>query len=178
MELVRKKLYGSSLALLAVVALIGGCAPVADTESAVEATARPMTSAELAEHQEFSDAFGAAFVAGDSEALGELHTDDAVLMPAGMPTVNGKEDIVAVFTMFPPIAEFETRVVEGIIMGDTAVVRGEVTLTVAMGEEEVSSDAKFIEIRERQEDGSWLLARDIFNYDAPPPDASAEIDAG
>ncbi len=132
-----------------------------------------MTADELAEHQASADAFGKAFLALDGAALGELYTDDAVLMPAMAPTFEGKEAIVSVFTQFEPLAGFESTIEEGIIMGDTAVVRGVATLTVNIDGEDVVSTAKFVEVRERQEDGSWLMSWDMFNYDSPPPDASA-----
>ena len=65
-------------------------------------------------------------------------------------------------------AEFKIDEVEGI--GELAFVRGRYSMTLepegAPGP--VNDEGKYIEIRERQPDGSWLLARDIFNSDLAP----------
>jgi ketosteroid isomerase-like protein len=53
--------------------------------------------------------------------------------------------------------------------GDMAYVYGTYSMMLAMPgmEEPVPDHGKYIEIWRRQEDGSWRLARDIFNSDLP-----------
>lgn len=152
-----------------------GCAPatVEETDTpAAQPTARAMTADELAEQQAITDEFAVGFLAGDADATGALFTEDAAVLPQDMPMVSGRDEIAALFTQFPPLAGFEATIHEGILMGDTAVTRGTATLTVTVEGEDVVSHAKYMEVREKQEDGSWLIKWDIFNYDAPVPDTS------
>jgi ketosteroid isomerase-like protein len=47
-----------------------------------------------------------------------------------------------------------------------AYVRGTYDMKIAMSDTMTVSDrGKFLEIRKRQPDGSWLIHRDIFNSD-------------
>ena len=51
--------------------------------------------------------------------------------------------------------------------GDVAYVRGHVTMTVHLEgtTEPVAEVMKYLEIRKKQIDGSWLISVDIFNSD-------------
>jgi ketosteroid isomerase-like protein len=57
---------------------------------------------------------------------------------------------------------------EVVVLGDWAIERytGEVTLTPAEGEA-ATATFKGIHIYQRQADGSWKIAQDIWNMDAP-----------
>lgn len=106
-------------------------------------------------------------LAGDFEGAVELYTADAVVMPPNRPAVRGREELLAFLRSFPKLtrAEFHVDEVDG--RGDLAYVTGRYSLTMepegAPGP--VHDEGKFIEIRRRQPDGSWKLARDIFNSD-------------
>ena len=68
---------------------------------------------------------------------------------------------------FPRVtrAEFHVEEIDG--YGDIAYVTGRYAMTLqpegAPGP--IDDRGKYIEIRRKQADGSWLLARDIFNSD-------------
>jgi uncharacterized protein (TIGR02246 family) len=127
-----------------------------------------MTADELAVQQAVSNKLSEAMLAGDMEAVGSCFSEDAVLLPQDAPMAEGRDAIVEVFAALPPLSSISSAVHEGVIYGDTAVVRGSVTLVMQVPKVgDVESTAKFVEVREKQDDGSWVLIRDIFNFDAP-----------
>ena len=103
----------------------------------------------------------------DFEGITRFYTEDAVVMPPNQPTIRGRAEVKSWMEAFPKVteAEFEIDEVEG--LGDFAFVRGHYSLTMEIegAPGPVQDKGKYIEIRERQPDGTWLLARDIFNSD-------------
>ena len=123
---------------------------------------------DIAAIEEGSAAFVAAANADDWGGIAALYTEDAVLMPPNGPAVQGRADIEAFFAAFPPTSGFTLNPVEIDGRGDLAFVRGTYSLTLEIeGMEPTPDTGKYIEIRRRQPDGSWLLAVDIFNSDVP-----------
>ena len=119
--------------------------------------------------KEITTRFAQAVNAKDWASVAALYTEDAVFMPANMPRVEGREAILTWMQGFPPLQNFEL-VDEGIDgAGDLAYVFGSVVMTFAAeeGQESVKDIGKYVEIRRKQDDGSWLIAVDIFNSDAP-----------
>ena len=92
-------------------------------------------------------------------------------MPPNQPMVQGSEAILAWMEAFPPLTEFDLIAVEIDGYGDLAYVRGTGTMTMTPegAPEPIKDTVKFIEIRRKQDDGSWLIAIDIFNSDLPLP---------
>lgn len=113
-----------------------------------------------------------AIIAGDSEAYVALITDDAVLLPPNSPPVSGKEAIRAwnerMSAQFR-IERYEPVDDEVIVMDGWAFRRARFTWTVssAGGGAPVTDSGKFMIIYQRQPDGSWKVARDIWNSDIP-----------
>lgn len=108
---------------------------------------------------------------GDLDLWISLWIDNGIQMPPDTPAVVGKEQIRA--RMKPlfdqliikiPITCEEVRV-----SGDLAFSRGTYTLstTPKAGGETTKVSGKYLTIFARQADGSWKIARDCFNYDAP-----------
>jgi uncharacterized protein (TIGR02246 family) len=109
---------------------------------------------------------------GDLDLWISLWIDNGIRMPPDTPAQIGKEQIRA--RMKPlfdqliikiPITCKEVRVA-----GDLAFSRGTYTLstTPKAGGETIKRSGKYLTILERQADGSWRIARDCFNYNAPP----------
>jgi ketosteroid isomerase-like protein/mannose-6-phosphate isomerase-like protein (cupin superfamily) len=111
-----------------------------------------------------------AIIAGDTERYLTFLTDDAVLMPPNGPAVTGKDAIrswnQAMSRAFR-IQEYASRNDEVIVAGEWAFRRAAIdwTLTATSGAQAVRDRGKFIIIYRRQGDGSWKVARDIWNSD-------------
>jgi len=117
-----------------------------------------------------AETFSLAVSSEDFTALAELFTEEAVLMPPNLPRIQGKEAVQAWFEANPPTTEILT--IEEIVgCGDLAFVCGTYSQTIALEgvPSPVHNIGKYIEIRRKQEDGSWLIARAIFNSDLPLP---------
>lgn len=138
--------------------------------SACQTTPTPATLGEQdrADIQEVTQTYMDAVNARDWDKLASTYSDGAVLMPPQAPAVTGRESIRAFFAAFPPITEFNLQNVEIDGFDDLAYVRGIYTLTIAAeGQEPVADSGKYLEIRRKQPDGSWLIVRDIYNSDVP-----------
>lgn len=110
----------------------------------------------------------AAIVDGDTERYVTFLSDDAVLMPPNQPSVVGKDAIRtwnAAMSKQARIARYEPTDNEVVIAGDWAFRRAtfEWTMIRNPGGEEVHDVGKFIIIYKRHDDGSWRVARDIWN---------------
>ena len=108
------------------------------------------------------------------------YRDDAIrLQPNGLP-VKGKENIINAFKNSyanSNYTAFTLPVDEVLSSGDLAVARGTGTGTreqLASGLPENSDPAKWVGIYERQPDGAWKCAFDIWNSDAPATGATSD----
>ena len=111
-------------------------------------------------------------VEDDPEAAAEIylgfHTEDAVLMFPGAPSVQGHQSIRPFIIGFVRDFEFsapDLTTEEIIISGDLAVHRfSAVAWTVAReGGDTIRDDRKYMDILRKGEDGKWRVARHIFN---------------
>jgi len=111
--------------------------------------------------------FSAARV-NDAEGWADLYALDAVMMPPGGPAVEGRAAIAAWLANVPEITYADGTVLEVAGSGDVAYVRGtyQMALRIPGVEAPVGQAGKFLQVYERQDDDSWLLARDIWNTDA------------
>lgn len=129
--------------------------------------AASLSDADIATIEETAESFAAA-ANDDWGGVAAFYTEDAVLMPPNGPAVQGRAAIEAFFGAFPPMSGFTLNPVEIDGRGDLAFVRGTYSMTMEIeGMPPVQESGKYIEIRRKQEDGSWLLAADIFNSDTP-----------
>ena len=157
-----KRLFPVLVALVAVAA--SGCAPKVDVE-ADQAVIRTLGEQAVA-----------TLNTNDAAALAAFVTDDAVWMPPNEPAVSGKEAFESLYRAWFDqfICEVTSHPVEEIVVaGDWAFARGRYTLmlTPKAGGEPMQDSGKFIDIYQRQPDGSWKYARHIWNSDQPLPAA-------
>jgi ketosteroid isomerase-like protein len=126
-----------------------------------------LTETDIAAIRAVSEVFSEHMKARDFASLGKLYTEDAVLMPGGAPAVSGRAAIGEFMAGFPPLSRVELAVEEIDGRGDLAFVRGSFAMTMEPegAPAPVEMVGKYIEIRARQDDGSWLISRDIFNSD-------------
>ena len=131
------------------------------------------TQAEEAAIQVLSEEWAAAFNAGDVAGLVELYTEDVVRMPPGAPASTGREAVEETFRgLFEQFSGELTWPTEEIVVTDGwAFHRGTYTarLTPVAGGEVMEQGGKVLVICQRQPDGSWKIAREIWNHDNPPP---------
>ena len=136
-------------------------------------SSRPIdVKADIASINKLWNKYTAGCNTGDLDSWLSLWIDDGIQMPPDEPAAVGKERIRArmkvlfdQFTLKIAITGEETR-----IAGDLAFSRGNYTLaTTPKGGGETNAFAgKYLTIFEKQIDGSWKIARDCFNNNAPP----------
>ncbi len=115
--------------------------------------------------------YAAAVVASDIERWISLWIDKGIQMPPNAPVNIGKEKIKA-FTQTlmngPPVSKMVVNSEEVRETSDWGFSRGNYWFEMTPKEgETVKVIGKFTTIFEKQEDGSWKIARDCFNYDTP-----------
>lgn len=110
--------------------------------------------------------FLTAVVAGDWGGAVENYAADAILMPPNKPVVVGRSEIQQFFEGFPPIKAMIAQNIEVFGCGRLAIIRGSYAMTIGQeGGESVTDTGKFLEVRQKQADGAWLIYRDMFNSD-------------
>jgi uncharacterized protein (TIGR02246 family) len=115
----------------------------------------------------------AALNAGDADAWVDCFTDDGVQMPPHFATNAGKSAVRGWSQGFLNLFDcwFSLSVDEVRVAADWAFERGRytITLTPKAGGGPVDDSGKYITVYQRQSDGSWKIARDIWNSDQPLP---------
>ena len=124
-------------------------------------------------NRDFSLRWVAAANAGDVDRLVSMFTDDAVMMEPETPAATGKEAIRSQLQAFfdEVSIEDDSVAVEVRLAGDWAFARGRFTtiVTPKAGGEPNQIRGTWIDIRERQADGSWKISRTMWSSDAPLP---------
>lgn len=104
----------------------------------------------------------------DYDAMVETgYAPDAVELPPNLPAVQGREAIAKYLGSFPHISSFSTTTIDFTGAGDLAYQYGTYHMVMEGPGGSMTDDGKFIEIWQRQFDGSWKVAYDVFNSDAP-----------
>jgi uncharacterized protein (TIGR02246 family) len=109
----------------------------------------------------------------DAATWAKLFTEDGVQMPPNASPNVGSQAILAwsqgFLSMFS--AEFALDVQEIQVFGDWAFERGtyRINLTPKSGDGSLKDVGKYITLYQRQPDGCWKVARDIWNSNNPPP---------
>jgi ketosteroid isomerase-like protein len=133
----------------------------ADTHSADETTLKNLDA-------EWSKAAGAR----DVDKTASYYTDDALILPPNMPTINGKQGARAMWQGMFSVPGFgggwKASKVEVARSGDWAYVTGtyELSETDAKGKP-MTDKGKYLEVWKKQGDGTWKCVIDMFNSDLP-----------
>jgi uncharacterized protein (TIGR02246 family) len=131
--------------------------------------ARGASAADLASISKIHKEYVAAHNDSDAERLMALWADDAVLMPMDEPAITGKEAIREHYEDFfdQNPSEITLSPLETRVAGDWAFERIQMTVTLSGGEGEQDryADVKYLWILQRQPDGTWKIARAIYNLD-------------
>jgi uncharacterized protein (TIGR02246 family) len=128
--------------------------------------------ADVAQVYELWNEYAAAAIDGNMERWIALWIDEAIQMPPGAPRRVGKAEIRR--EMQPLFDRFDTsRMIiqpeEVRILGDRAYSHGTFELEMATkdGGETKSYSGKFLDVLEKQVDGSWKIAIDCHNCNTP-----------
>ena len=128
--------------------------------------------AEVAQVYEVWNELAAAATDGDMERCMAFWIDDGIQIPPDAPCRVGKAEIRA--RAQPLFALFDTNRMtihaeEVRILGDRAYSYGtyEIEMTPKDGGESRSCSGKFLDILEKQVDGSWKIAIDCHNFSTP-----------
>ena len=104
----------------------------------------------------------AAFNAGDLDAFGDLHEDDATVIvpPEGRP-VSGRDAIrAAVAPILAAASEFRTEVAGKLEADGLALTRARWSLLATDGAERREMSGRGTIVSRRQDDGSWRIVID------------------
>ena len=157
-----------SLVLLSVLAC---AAPAPEGASEADLQQAMMTDLEAiaARRSDFETALNDANI----DALSQMVTDDLVAMPPNEPTITGLEANQAWWRQFFDVDSSHTSFFPGELQvaGDWAFDRFTWTgdMTPTGGGETVHEEGKSIWIWQRQSDGTWKLALEIWNSDLVAP---------
>lgn len=113
--------------------------------------------------REENDAYVNGYRTGNWSSLGKVLTDDVVWMIPNAPALVGRQAVIESHSRIAPLADFWVIPVEIAGGNGIAFVRG----TYKVGSGAGADEGKYIEIRFRQIDGSWPIARSIWNSNSP-----------
>jgi uncharacterized protein (TIGR02246 family) len=178
-------LHSTRVGLAVLLVLSAACQPRPKTETGMAAAesdagatvaAASLSDEDKASVKAVDEEWARVATAGDGQAIAALYTADAVLLPPGEPIVKGeaaKKYWVDFGNGFAGPTELNTMTVEG--AGDVATAIGTYKMTLTpkkAGAKPLPTDeGKYIEVLKRQADGSWKIAYDIWNPNAPPAPA-------
>jgi len=136
--------------------------------------AAKQNEADIAAINAVTEAWEAAVEAGNVDALVALRTDDMVQLPPDAPILRGKQALDKVyrglFGQFSVVGTWPIRGTEEIVVADGwAFHMSEYALQIIprTGEKTIEERGKMIAIFRKQPDGSWKIAREIWNRNSP-----------
>ena len=117
------------------------------------------------------DEFAAAMTAGDLKRWIDLWTEEGIQMPPETPRRAGRALIRSEMKPSFDLFDMQMAVYPGGIqvLGDMAFTHGlyELVMIPKEGGDKIAIKGKFLTILKKQVDGSWKIAIDCFNNDAP-----------
>ena len=125
--------------------------------------------------QQLENEWVKAYIAGDAVALANMYTDDAYSMPDNTPMWKGKDQILDGNRKEMKSGVKYTNLIDKTIevfgSGDLVYEVGTYTMTYipANSTEPVTDNGKYLDIWQKQADGSWKVKADIWNSNLTPP---------
>ena len=165
------RMISATLVLCSVLIVAAGCAaPLEEAAPMPEVDAVAENEAALSE---LAAKYLQAVNRGDADGLAVLYTEDAIRMQSNSKPKVGRDAIrlFAAADYADVHWDMQLRVDETEYSGDMAFVRGTYALSLASKEDPSvvvhQEVGKWMDLMRRQEDGSWLIAREISNRDHP-----------
>ena len=150
-----------SLASLVLAVLAAGCSQ----------PPRQDIAADKAKLQSDALAWFNAFAKGDSEAVANMYAEDAVVMPPGMPAVNGRAAIksfmgrMAAEVQAAKLSLKHGETTGSDVSGDVGWISGTYSVVDSAG---TTVDSGSYLSAHRRTNGTWLYVRDTWISDRPP----------
>tara|TARA_Y100001934_G_C12021423_1_gene616993 strand:+ start:296 stop:754 length:459 start_codon:yes stop_codon:yes gene_type:complete len=145
--------------LLLLFLLIISCSPSADYDS------------NILEIKKVNQKYLEFYNSGNYEGVASLHTEDAVVMPPNVPARIGKDQIMSAIKEEVDMGFTDLKFIENDIkiFGNLAYDEGSYSLNVKSEKGEVidNDSGKYLVVWEKQNDGRWLMKKDIWNSDLP-----------
>ncbi len=114
--------------------------------------------------------FGESIRRADATAVGNLYTEDAILMPPNFEPIRGREGTQKFWdgAIKMGVKEAVLRTVELNEKGDTVEEVGNYTLKIQPeGQDSFEDRGKYVVLWKQGTDGKWRLHRDIWNSSLP-----------
>jgi len=166
------------IVLVVAAAALQGCASKAEQPAAA---GQANTEKDVAAINAVQDREIATVAAASADSLLAVVANDAEYMPPDEPAVRGHDALKKWAENMFSQGSFSGRYTSSdvTVSGDLAVARyvGELTMTPKAGGAPVTERLKGIHVMKRQPDGSWKIAQDVWNSDAPagpPPPPAAK----
>ena len=109
---------------------------------------------------------------GDLQLLNEMTAENHIMMIPGRPELRGRDlvveanaNLIESWNIVEKWSPLET-----VVAGDIAYQRGEFDIDMTPknnGVSPIRSTGKYLHIYQRQDDGNWLMIRDMFNSNSP-----------
>lgn len=166
-----RRMTPATIAFCSVLILGAGCAAPPE-EEAPAPEVDPVAENEAA-LTELAAKYLQAVNRGDADGLAVLYTEDAIRFPSDGRRIEGRDAIrlFAAADYADTDWEMQLHVEESDYSGNLALVRGTyaITLTSKADPSAVYQEVgKWMDLMRREEDGSWLIAREMSNRDHPP----------
>lgn len=116
---------------------------------------------------ESNKAFADAILKGDSSAIADLYTSDAIMLPPNMPKAVGHDGILHVASALTQMGIGQFSLESTDVYGNGDLVAEEGNYTVGDKSGKTVDEGKYI-VLWKQQDGKWKLYRDIWNSNMPP----------
>ena len=169
-------LYTSFLGCLIIVSMaFGACSQASQETPAASANASPSASDQTEARRQIEAAavgIWQAVARGDSAAILDEYADDALILGAGAPMLQGKPAVAAFLQgLFGgnTLRDVKGSVTDIMIGGDLAVETGTYAMTIIpKNGNAVADKGKYIHVWKKSVDGSWRVVRYVPNSDIPP----------
>jgi ketosteroid isomerase-like protein len=121
-----------------------------------------------------NDKFGKALMDGDYNTIASFYTDDAISLPSYEPMWRGKDAILEGnkkdVDSGTKYHSFNARTTDFFSSGDITYEIGtyELTFTLPNMTTEMKDHGKYLNVWQKQSDGSWKLKADTWNSDVNP----------
>lgn len=147
---------------------VAGCAPAPAPVSA------ELSAKDVADIKAVIDRWRSDFVDNKRDDLASIITGDMVMMPPNGQPVVGKDAAMTYMKAYPTITKFDVTTDEVSGHGDLAYARGVYSIDVTLPDKTTAHEqGSFLEVHQKQADGSWPYARLIWHPNDPLPAPTA-----